>query len=248
MVKTGRQDNPGAAYSPGPAAHLAAAFIGLAVSGGILLFLVGLGAGAAETSPVPVSTVPLRVVEEKIEPPPVEETVEMPSPTRRLDTVELPAPPPPRIALAAPRLHAEQPILPSVAIPDTAFPHVVPRITRTAMEPATTAVGPPAPPAKKPAARHPEPGRGPVLIRPPDMESFYPLRARRRGITGETRFRITIDREGTVTDVDILQSTPAGVFDEAARRLARSLRFRPALRGGRAVRCRVTSNFVWKLE
>ena len=248
MVTSGPQDNTGASCSPGPAAHLAAAIIGIAVSGGILLFLVGLGAGTAETPPVPVSAVPLRVVEEDIEPPPVEETVEMPAPARRPAPVELPAPSPPRIALAAPRLRAEQPILPSVDIPDTAFPQFVPRMTRTAVEPATAAAGPPAPPTGTPAARHPEPGRGPVLIRPPDMESFYPLRARRRGITGETRFRITIDRAGTVTDVDILQSTPAGVFDAAARRLARSLRFRPARRDGRPVRCRVTSNFVWKLE
>jgi len=87
-----------------------------------------------------------------------------------------------------------------------------------------------------------------VLLRPPDLAEYYPRRARMRGTTGSTRLRLTVDADGRVADVEVLDATPTGVFEHAARRVGRSLSFRPALRNGRPVPARVTLRLVWRLE
>jgi protein TonB len=69
-----------------------------------------------------------------------------------------------------------------------------------------------------------------------------------RGTTGSSRIALTVDAGGRVTAVEVLDSEPAGVFEQAARRLGRALSFRPALREGRPVAARVTLRLVWRLE
>ena len=89
---------------------------------------------------------------------------------------------------------------------------------------------------------------GPLLIEPPDLAAYYPYSARQRGITGVSVVRVSVSAEGAVTAVELLESSPEGVFDDAARRLGRSLRFRPAHLNGKpaAVRTRVKLN--WRLD
>jgi periplasmic protein TonB len=65
-----------------------------------------------------------------------------------------------------------------------------------------------------------------------DLSRYYPRSARLRGVTGSTVVRITIDAQGRVTDATVLSSSPAGVFDEAAKRVARECRYRPATAAG----------------
>ncbi|MCS6969532.1 MAG: energy transducer TonB [Planctomycetota bacterium] len=69
----------------------------------------------------------------------------------------------------------------------------------------------------------------------PDLARFYPRLARLRGISGTTRLRCHIDEAGQVTAVEVLDSEPPGVFEDAAARLGRALRYRPAERAGRPV-------------
>ncbi len=80
------------------------------------------------------------------------------------------------------------------------------------------------------------------------LDRHYPRIARQRGITGSSRIRFTIDDQGRVTTVTVLESTPAGVFDTAAENLARSLRFRPARSGGRAVASAQETTIEWTLR
>ena len=90
--------------------------------------------------------------------------------------------------------------------------------------------------------------RGPVLIQPPDLAAYYPRRARMGGVTGKTSVRLTVGADGRVRGVEVLSSTPAGVFENAAQRVGRSLQFRPALKNGRPTAVTVSLNLIWRIE
>ena len=81
-----------------------------------------------------------------------------------------------------------------------------------------------------------------------DLERFYPRAARLRGIAGQCRVRLTIIEDGSVLSVAIFESTPAGVFEQATRELARSLRFRPALVDGKPVASAKDLIIDWTLK
>lgn len=81
-----------------------------------------------------------------------------------------------------------------------------------------------------------------------DLDRFYPRSARLRGITGRTRLRLTLDAHGEVTAWQVVDSTPPGVFDEAAARIVRSLRYRPAKAGGTDVPTVVDEVIAWTIR
>jgi len=81
-----------------------------------------------------------------------------------------------------------------------------------------------------------------------DLDRFYPLTARARGVTGSSRIRLTIDASGRVTAVEVLASAPADVFDAACERLARSLQFRPATAAGQPVASIQETIITWTLK
>lgn len=68
----------------------------------------------------------------------------------------------------------------------------------------------------------------------------YPERARKKGITGRVVLSLLIDAAGSVQDVRVTESQPAGVFDEAAVSAVKTWRFQPAMYEGRPVSIRVT--------
>lgn len=73
-------------------------------------------------------------------------------------------------------------------------------------------------------------------VRVVDQPPFeYPTEARAKGQTGFVTLRVLVSEEGTVNDVQVVQSTPQGVFERAAREAVRRWRFTPALSKGRAV-------------
>lgn len=74
----------------------------------------------------------------------------------------------------------------------------------------------------------------PRPVRQPAME--YPSDAKRRGVEGYVVLSVLIDRDGQIEQVKVLESEPAGVFDEAARESVRQWRFRPAEYQGREVK------------
>ena len=87
-----------------------------------------------------------------------------------------------------------------------------------------------------------------ILLYQPDLANFYPGRARRAQITGKTKLTIELSAKGEVTKVIIISSTPEGVFERAARRAAKRLRYKPSVRNGRPQSSKVSMEFIWKLD
>ena len=68
------------------------------------------------------------------------------------------------------------------------------------------------------------------MVNPP-----YPESARKRGIEGWVELAFTVTPKGTVEDVEVRNSSPASVFDDAAVRALRQWRFEPVERNGEKV-------------
>jgi TonB family protein len=64
----------------------------------------------------------------------------------------------------------------------------------------------------------------------------YPENARAELAVSTVRLRLFIDERGVVRKIQIAQSGPSAVFDEAARRAWEDVRFTPALKDGAPVR------------
>jgi len=64
----------------------------------------------------------------------------------------------------------------------------------------------------------------------------YPVAAKKKGIKGYVVLSILIDENGSVDQVQVLESSPSGVFDEAALQGINSWRFEPARYEGKKVK------------
>lgn len=67
----------------------------------------------------------------------------------------------------------------------------------------------------------------------PNVE--YPGDALSAGVAGVVRLQLKIDHQGVLREATVVAADPAGVFDQAALKAARALRFKPAVRNGVAV-------------
>jgi TonB family protein len=76
--------------------------------------------------------------------------------------------------------------------------------------------------------------RKPVRISMPAHR--YPPSLDGSGLSGTVAVRFTVTEDGQATDLVIISSVPAGVFDEAALAAVRSSKWEPALKNGRAYR------------
>ena len=74
-----------------------------------------------------------------------------------------------------------------------------------------------------------------VLERVAGANPVYPEAAKRDGIEGEVTLVYTVTRTGEVTDLEILESSPPGIFDDAALAAVRTWRYRPVMAGGEPV-------------
>ncbi len=95
-----------------------------------------------------------------------------------------------------------------------------------------------------------EPDSAPSLIAQPDateMRALYPEAARRASLEGDVRLELDVSATGEVIGSRVVRSGGDG-FDDAARRLVRRFRFRPATRGGKAVPATVTWTYKFRLE
>ncbi len=178
----------------------------------------------------------------------------------RIDPDPVPPPPPeaPREAVAASDAALVAPALPLLALPamqaaglplpdlgslDAALdlPLVIPPLTAPALPGAVGADGP----GPVPSAAYDKPA---VRLGGLDLERFYPRSAKARGITGRSRIRSRIDAAGRVTAVEVVESEPPGVFDQAAERLGRAQRYTPAERAGQAVPSEHETVIEWSLR
>src|SRR5262249_11469500 len=64
------------------------------------------------------------------------------------------------------------------------------------------------------------------------VQPEYPDAARKQGIEGWVELVFTVTPKGTVEDVEIRNSSPAGVFDESASKAVKQWRFEPVERNG----------------
>ncbi len=192
--------------------------------------------------------------------------IEPPQQVRRIQRAEAPPPPPveppPR---TRPRPTQAQASLPTVALPALDLPTAAPdaglelptfAMTGDIMSlpdsvPAFAALG-----AETVLGDGLEPGtapeltfdEAPTLLAALDLRRFYPRQALVRRIEGETVLRLELDASGSVRLSTVVSSVPAGVFDDAAERLARQLRFAPAKRAGQAVPAIFTQTIHWTIE
>ncbi len=74
----------------------------------------------------------------------------------------------------------------------------------------------------------------------------YPRAALEDNVSGEVRVRITVDAKGKVADAVILESAPAGVFDDAALAAVRRWRFKPAEVDGQPVEASTIQSLLFK--
>lgn len=80
------------------------------------------------------------------------------------------------------------------------------------------------------------------------LDLRYPEQASAARVTGRAVIVLLIDDTGTVNDVAVVEADPPGFFEEDVRRAFMAARFRPALKGGRAVRSRVLVNIDYSAE
>ena len=67
-------------------------------------------------------------------------------------------------------------------------------------------------------------------------------------MNGRVVLLVLIDAEGRVDDVSVVDAQPAGLFDEEAQRALRAVRFKPALKHGRAVKSRIHVHISYGAE
>jgi len=73
--------------------------------------------------------------------------------------------------------------------------------------------------------------------KPVTRASFkYPPAAKKKGIKGYVLLSVLVDADGSVNQVQVLESSPSGLFDSAALQGIRSWHFEPARYKGEAVR------------
>lgn len=155
-----------------------------------------------------------------------------PGETQRATASPLPAPvvpvaPAPTPALSPPSTAAAEPRAQSTPAPE-----------RT-----ETAVSATPPSTDLPPAREPPPARAAVASIPrllQDARPRYPLPALRARLEGQAEVAFTIQPDGSVGNVQLLSSSPAGVFDASAMAVAQRWRFEAT---GQAHRTRRTVLF-----
>jgi protein TonB len=119
-----------------------------------------------------------------------------------------------------------QVIAPDVQI---TLPAAPPPITRTA--PVVAKVAPPPPVIRAPAA----PIQSVRVTYAPDPADYYPDASRRNNEEGRALVHICVDTRGRVTDANVSSSTGHPMLDDAAVKLAKAYRFKPAMQSGHAV-------------
>ena len=143
--------------------------------------------------------------------------------------------------LAPSELAETLPVPKTVSLPEPAQPAVTPQPAATPLEPlsAPTPVSPVAITSSVDLNYY---GARDVDVHPRALRTIapdYPEDADRQRLSGTVRLQLKLEADGRVVDVDVVSSTPPGVFDDAAVKAFRDASFAPALKNGRPVRALV---------
>lgn len=86
-------------------------------------------------------------------------------------------------------------------------------------------------------------------IKPLRMDSpVYPPMAKRRNIQGYVKVLFTVTSDGRIDDIQVLESSPPRVFDDAVRKAMSRWRFEPRVSGGQITARQATRAFRFNLE
>ena len=86
------------------------------------------------------------------------------------------------------------------------------------------------------------------LVRSNYVTPKYPRSAMRRNITGSVDVSFTVQRDGSVGDVTVIESTPGSVFDQAALEAVQQWEFEPVIEDGRSVEKRSAVRMAFDLQ
>lgn len=79
-------------------------------------------------------------------------------------------------------------------------------------------------------------------------EMKYPRQAQRMGIEGRVFVQFVVERDGTLTDIQVVKGIGAGCDEEAVRVLKKSPKWKPGKQRGRAVRQKMIQNILFKFS
>lgn len=134
---------------------------------------------------------------------------------------ELPPPPPPVDLKERPPVQVIAPEI-NITIPVEAPPPPITNITTQ-----------PAPPPPPPRAIVPGTPVKPTFV--PDVQDYYPEVSRRNGEEGRAIVKVCVGVAGKIDSVEIATTTGHPLLDEAALKVAKAFRFKPATSEGRPV-------------
>jgi protein TonB len=135
---------------------------------------------------------------------------------------DLPPPPPPVDLKEKPPVQVVAPDI-NISVPIDTPPPI------TNVVKATPAAPPP------PVVRAPVPGTPVQVTYRPDISNYYPEAARRAGQEGRTVVKICVNTTGKIDSVEV--ATPSGIpeLDDAALKVAKAYRFKPATSEGKPI-------------
>lgn len=117
-----------------------------------------------------------------------------------------------------------------------AGPAVLPAAVVAPMSQTPAPPAPPAPPAAPPSPAPPAPAKPPTAPLAPSMAPpKYPAEAASTGQSGRVVLKLLVRTDGSVKDVVVERSEPAGVFDAAAVEAARKWELTPGMKDGQPV-------------
>ncbi len=77
---------------------------------------------------------------------------------------------------------------------------------------------------------------------------IYPYRAQQRNIEGWVKVKLLVKVDGSVANVEILESQPAGLFDSAVKKAVPQWKFQPGILAGEAVPSWVVTTVRFEFE
>jgi protein TonB len=84
-----------------------------------------------------------------------------------------------------------------------------------------------------------------AVIRTPPA---YPYRARQRSINGYVKIKLLVNKDGSVGNVEILEASPAGYFEESVKQTVPQWRFNPGQIAGEPVNSWVITSVRFDLD
>jgi protein TonB len=134
---------------------------------------------------------------------------------------DLPPPPPPVDLKEKPPVQVIAPDI-NITVPVEAPPPI---------QNVTTKAAPPPPPAPRAVA----PGTPIKPISMPDVHDYYPEQARRDGQEGRAQVKVCVGANGKIVSAETATTSGFPALDEAAIKVAKAARFKPATSEGKAV-------------